>query len=123
MKQILLSLLCSLFLSVGLLAQSDLGSNCYNCATAYSDLPLFASADLELTVYPNPATDFIMLKNAEGVKAIKIFNLTGRQVKYFDSIIKGASYPVADLPNGMYLVQLLDLEGDVITTHRMNKRQ
>lgn len=123
MKQILLSFLFSLFLTVGF-SQMNYSDTCYNCGNSYSvnTSSLFASADRQLAVYPNPATDFIMLKNSVGVREVKIFNLIGRQVKSFDSIAKGNTYPVADLPNGMYLVQLINNQGDVMITHRMNKR-
>ena len=78
--------------------------------------------DNELLVYPNPATNFIMLKNSTGVQEVRIFNLIGRQVTNFTDISQGQSYPVADLPNGMYLVQLIDANNDIMSTHRMNKR-
>lgn len=118
MKQLLLSLFFISALAMSARAQSASFTDCWNC----NGSSLLASDDLQFSVYPNPATDFIMLKNSTGVQEIKIFNLIGRQVKSFNSIAIGNSYPVADLPNGMYLVQLLDVKSDVMATHRMNKR-
>lgn len=115
MKQILLAFsLCFLFS----FTYGQGSSGCYGCGFAQ-----YASAfENNIAVYPNPATEFIKLKDVRGVGAIKIYNLIGREVKTFTSIAKGSAYNVSDLPNGMYLVQLIDLGGKIKATHRMNKR-
>ena len=117
MKQFLLTFLFAMTLTVGFSQRND----CFNCFGT-SDYNPIASAAKQLMVYPNPATNFIMLKNSTGVKEVRIFNLIGRQVTNFTDVTKGQSYPVADLPNGMYLVQLIDANNDIMSTHRMNKR-
>ncbi len=121
MKQFLLTFLFAMFLSVGF-SQSLL--NCLDNPddTHFPSYRSSASSTAQLTIYPNPATNFIMLKNSTGVNELRIFNLIGRQVVNFTSVEKGQSFPVADLPNGMYLVQLIDVNNDIISTHRMNKR-
>ena len=123
MKQILLTFFFSMFLTVGFSQSFD----CQNCfgtpdKTYSASNHQIAYAAKQLMVYPNPATNFIMLKNSTGVKEVRIFNLIGRQVANFTDIEKGQSYPVANLPNGMYLVQLIDASNDIMSTHRMNKR-
>jgi len=123
MKQTLLTFLFAMFLTVGFSQMGDC-TNCFGTPdhsfnTTYKPI---ASAAKQLMVYPNPATNFIMLKNSTGVKEVRIFNLIGRQVASFTDVAKGQSYPVADLPNGMYLVQLIDVSNDIMSTHRMNKR-
>lgn len=74
-----------------------------------------------LKIFPNPATTFIQLKTATGVNAIVIYNLVGRKIKKFIAE-KGKSYPIEDLPKGMYLIQLVDTNDKVLTTQRMSKR-
>lgn len=123
MKQFLLTFLFAITLTAGF-SQRE---NCQNCLGSQDQIynteyrPI-ASAAKQLMVYPNPATNFIMLKNSKGVKEVRIFNLIGRQVTNFTDVATGQSYPVADLPSGMYLVQLIDNNNDVMSTHRMNKR-
>ncbi|MGK0365002.1 MAG: hypothetical protein ACI85O_002063 [Saprospiraceae bacterium] len=123
MKQFLLIFLFAMFLTAGF---SQIG-DCRDCfgdpdKTYNTGHGQIASAAKQLMVYPNPATNFIMLKNSTGVREVRIFNLIGRQVTSFIVLEKGQSYPVADLPNGMYLVQLIDSNNDIMSTHRMNKR-
>jgi len=74
-----------------------------------------------LKIFPNPASTFIQLKTATGVNAIVIYNLVGRKIKKFIAE-KGKSYPIEDLPKGMYLIQLVDTQDKVLTTQRMSKR-
>jgi len=74
-----------------------------------------------LKIFPNPASTFIQLKTATGINAIIIYNLVGRKIKKFVAE-KGKSYPIADLPKGMYLIQLIDTNDKVLTTQRVSKR-
>ena len=75
----------------------------------------------DFAIYPNPAIDFIALNSDDGVFKINIYNLTGKQMKSFD-VEHGQSYPVDDLPNGLYLAQLVGKNNKVLTTQRLNKR-
>jgi hypothetical protein len=75
----------------------------------------------DLQLYPNPVTTFIGLSPNEVVKKIIVFNLAGREMKSFD-FVDGEKYYVGDLPKGMYLVQLLGKENEIIKTHRISKR-
>lgn len=74
-------------------------------------------------IYPNPAFNFIGLNNIADVGSIIIYNLVGRKMKKFiPQNQKGEQYDIADLPRGMYLVQLLGKDGKVVTTQRMSKK-
>ena len=72
-------------------------------------------------IYPNPAFNSIGLNNISGIGSIIIYNLVGRKMKKFITQ-KGERYDIADLPRGMYLVQLLGDDGKVVTTQRMSKK-
>ena len=72
-------------------------------------------------IYPNPAYNFIELNNVSEVSSIIIYNLVGRKMKKFTTQ-KEERYDIADLPRGMYLVQLLGKDGKVVTTQRMSKK-
>ena len=79
-----------------------------------------ATKKKKISVYPNPAVNFIGLSDSEDVKKIVIFNVMGKEAKSF-LVEKGMKYDVADLKRGMYLVQIVDFKNKIITTQRLNK--
>lgn len=83
---------------------------------------LTGSAPVKISIYPNPATNFISINKDENVRDIAIFNLVGRKLKTFESVEKDEHYDVSDLPNGMYLVQVIDDNKKIVTTQRISKR-
>jgi hypothetical protein len=74
-----------------------------------------------VTVFPNPATDYIGLANDDGVEEIIIYNMVGLPMKRFKTS-KGAKYRVADLLPGMYLIQILDSSQNIVMTQRITKK-
>jgi len=95
------ALLCFvfLFLSLGLTAQ-----------TATEDLRIF----------PNPVTTFFEIGHSDRVGTVRVINMVGREVRRFDFTVN-EKYNIADLPRGMYLVQLRDGKDEVIHTQRVKK--
>lgn len=76
----------------------------------------------DLSIYPNPTTEYISITdNSDAVGYIAIFNLVGKKVKEFD-FVKGESLFVADLPKGMYLVQIQNRTRQVLKTQKVDKR-
>jgi len=76
----------------------------------------------DLSVFPNPATEFISVQDKnDAVGYLSVFNLVGKKVKEFE-FVKGEQYSVADLPKGMYLVQILDRSKRNLTTQKIEKR-
>jgi hypothetical protein len=75
----------------------------------------------KVTVFPNPATDFIALANDEGVEEIIIYNMVGLPMKRFKTS-KGSKYRIADLLPGMYLIQILDGNQNIVMTQRITKK-
>jgi hypothetical protein len=80
------------------------------------------SAPVKISIYPNPATNFISINKDENVRDIAIFNLVGKKLKTFQDVEKDEHYDVSDLPNGMYLVQVIDTNKKIVTTQRISKR-
>jgi hypothetical protein len=74
-----------------------------------------------ISVYPNPATEFISVNHEESVKNIYVFNLVGRKMKNFE-VEKGERYEIGDLPNGLYVIQLIGKDSKVLTTQRLTKK-
>ena len=127
MKKALL-LFFTIFLTISLYAQRD----CNDCEDNEED-NLYQSNNyqsekdnqtyqIDLTIYPNPATDFIIINDEKSsVNQVIIYNLIGRKIKGFRSATDN-KYFVGGLPKGMYLVQMLGVDGTVITTQRISKR-
>jgi len=117
------------FLTISLYAQRD----CDGCEDNGPDNDLYQSDDyqsrstdptyeVDITIYPNPATDFIIVNDEQStVNQVIVYNLIGRKMKGFRSATDN-KYFVGDLPKGMYLVQMLGTDGNVITTQRISKR-
>ncbi len=76
----------------------------------------------KVTIYPNPATEFISIDNDTNVQSLQILNLVGRRIKIIEDVVRDTPYDISDLPNGMYLVQIIDKQGKVLTTQRLSKR-
>lgn len=76
----------------------------------------------KIRVFPNPATDYFMLKNADNVSKVLVYNIVGRQVKNFRVESSGNKYMVNDLPKGMYVIRLLDNGNNLVQTLRINIR-
>ncbi len=75
----------------------------------------------QILVYPNPATDFIKLSDDDLVRTISVSNMLGRKVRAFD-VSKSERYEISDLPNGLYLIQLLGRNDKVLVTQRLTKK-
>lgn len=89
--------------------------------TVESVTDVSSEAKEKLRVFPNPATNYIELSNNYIVDRMVIYNLLGREVRNFE-VINGSQYEVADLPNGMYLVSLINEQEGILKTFRLNKR-
>ena len=81
-----------------------------------------AGSDVELRVFPNPATDFISLNEVRGIQQVQVFNLAGRKVKTFQVINRDQRYDVSQLPKGVYLVQIINDRSQIVVTRRLSKR-
>lgn len=105
-------------LTLTLLLSASVGASAYP-ALAGIDPPPTSS---RITVYPNPATHYFMLKDAESVHAITIYNIMGRPVKVFNETDVHTRFDIQDLPKGMYILRLTDANNDVLQSLRLNKQ-
>jgi len=117
MKQSLL--LFFLFFAFGVTnAQLALKDDCTACPKQRVN---YQKTDVK--VYPNPAINYIEFQNpGDQVKRVVIYNLVGRPIKRVNATTGKNWYDVSDLSRGMYLIQLLNAKGSIITTKRINKR-
>jgi len=100
---------------------------CNGCGQSIQ--PLQAQRDIDaptpaipsVRVFPNPATDYIQLANADEAAHIVMYNLVGRRVRQF-AVERNGKYYVGDLATGMYLVQVLDAHQQPLATLRLSKK-
>ena len=78
MKQILLLILFSFFLTVGLSAQS-----LHRAAPLASNTQQVTK---KIKIFPNPTTDYIGLSSDTNVGTIRILNLIGKEIRQFKVI-------------------------------------
>jgi Secretion system C-terminal sorting domain len=75
----------------------------------------------QISIFPNPATEYIRLSDDESVRSVSISNMLGRKIRTFD-VSKADHYDIADLPNGLYLIQIIGKNNKVLTTQRLTKK-
>lgn len=65
------------------------------------------SQNTKLTVYPNPAADYLVIENAENAKIIELLDITGRLVKNFQaSDLKENKISLPNLTAGTYILKV-----------------
>ncbi len=76
----------------------------------------------KLKLFPNPTSNYFELSTnpAQLIETVAIHNILGRQVSSFNAT--ETNFDIADLPNGMYLVSLLDDQNAILKTLRLQKR-
>ncbi len=74
-------------------------------------------SDNEISVYPNPTSDYFQINGKSGVSKIEIFNMIGKKIKTFEKYQN--SYNVRDLRNGIYLLRVYDIKGQVAKVLRL----
>lgn len=73
---------------------------------------------VENSIYPNPATDNIIINSTENVQRVEIYNMQGQLVKVESGNVNNIS--VRDLANGMYTLKLTTDNGTSV--HKIVKK-
>ena len=60
----------------------------------------------DVSIYPNPARDFLNISAGEKIDSATIYDLTGRIVKRSNPNKETFNFNISDLSNGVYLVKL-----------------
>ena len=72
-------------------------------------------------LFPNPTSNFFQITENEFVSEIEIFNIVGKRMMGAQHV-NGKSYDISGFPNGLYLVRMVDEEGQILKTTRLTKR-
>ncbi len=73
-----------------------------------------------ISLFPNPTANQFTLTENTVVQSVRVYSILGSVVKSFEANING-TYDVAELNTGIYMVQLLGEEDEVLKTMKMNK--
>lgn len=76
----------------------------------------------DIKVFPNPASNYFEVSNSDYVEHILVYNLLGREVRSYHHINTGQQFQLEGLPDGLYLVSLIDERKGIVKTVRLNKR-
>ncbi len=99
-----------------ILASIDLAATVSSSSTS-----TFSQKELEnIYVFPNPVVNSFRITNDQDIDQVVVRNILGRRIRTFTAY-PGASYSVFDLPQGIYLVSLLDQTGQSVKTMRVSK--
>lgn len=74
----------------------------------------------ELSIYPNPASEYFQLKKANDVSKMSLHSIIGQEIRKFDRNDDNR-YFIGDLDRGIYLVRMLDKDGRSMKVLRLNK--
>ena len=74
-------------------------------------MDIFGNSQLQISSYPNPANDYIMIKTSELANHISIYNLNGQMVKDLKNIQeKEIKFTLNELSDGLYILNV-ELQG------------
>jgi hypothetical protein len=83
--------------------------------TGIGDAPVTKS----ISVYPNPAADFILLEDIVNFESINIYNAGGQSV--YSNEIRENKIDVSGLEKGLYIINILTNEGEIISSKFVKK--
>ncbi len=81
-----------------------------------------ATSSENVSIYPVPASDAVnvVFDESLGIRTIAVYNLIGKLMGpvYKPAINGSAKINIADMPNGIYFLRLMDAGGRVVATRR-----
>lgn len=96
--------------------RANVDANCVEIMTSINNLD-----KTKIRVFPNPTNDYFTITDNAFVKQVEIFNIVGKRMTGI-SFENGKAINVTSLPNGLYLIRMLDSDQQVIKTTRLTKR-
>lgn len=73
-------------------------------------------------IFPNPVKEYFYVSDNGDVAYIFLYNIMGKKVREFTKAPPDVSYIVSDVPIGVYHVQLVNRNGEVLYTQRIQKQ-
>jgi len=82
----------------------------YTNVTSVNDL----ISNLTVRTYPNPVSDFLIVKSEHDMANVRIFSINGQVVASFNPASKEATIDVSNFANGVYFVHVLSKDGNSV---------
>ncbi|ASB49751.1 chitobiase/beta-hexosaminidase C-terminal domain-containing protein [Alkalitalea saponilacus] len=82
----------------------------------------FNSAEAKgYSLSPNPTQNVLIIQSPDVMASIKLYNISGSLVR--SAIVNSSSHSlnVSDLPNGVYLIKITDIDGEVVMSRIIKK--
>lgn len=93
--------------------------HCFDILATSNDVTEIAIE--EITIFPNPTTDYFQIKADEGIRKVGIYNVVGKLIKEVDHT-QGQTHNVETLNKGIYLIRLIDDNNQIVKTMKLSKR-
>ena len=74
-----------------------------------------------ITIYPNPVTDILYIKNFQNLQSAEIVDISGKLVKTINDELKANSINVNSLKKGIYILKLKNTKQEVKTVKFIKK--
>lgn len=87
----------------------DLGLVKYSVNINTVDIPVTALPQLNISLFPNPASETLTVKSNGTVAAVEIYNVTGQMVL---SVKNTSSLNISNLESGIYLLKAMNTNGN-----------
>lgn len=108
-------------LALGCMVSSHIGAQSLNEGFGSNHLTV-KSSDLQISIYPNPTTDFVKM-SFDGVfeGSYRVNNILGKNLKEGVIMDRSLLIDLSDLKTGMYLLSIYNIEQKKITTRKIIK--
>jgi Secretion system C-terminal sorting domain len=104
---------------VGNEANAVTGRYLFSTATSTKD---GGKGNTGVKIYPNPASDYFSIQDDyDVVDRVVVYNMIGRAMKNYSTNNANNRYTLNDLPEGLYIIRLLNNKGATVKTVRLNK--
>ncbi|MBK6389747.1 MAG: T9SS type A sorting domain-containing protein [Saprospiraceae bacterium] len=74
-----------------------------------------------IQLYPNPPEEYFMVTSPVVLGKIELYNITGDKAKVYYAY-KNKRYYIDDVPSGIYMVRLLNLQQEIVKTVVLKKK-
>lgn len=74
-----------------------------------------------IQLYPNPTQDYFMVNSPTVIGKIELYNITGEKAKVYYAY-KNKRYYIDDIPSGIYMARLFNLQEEILKTVILKKR-
>lgn len=64
-----------------------------------------------ITIYPNPASDIVVIQGAESLESIELFSISGKSMLFGNSNVLN----ISELPSGIYILRILLSNAEMVT--------